>query len=52
MVWSEITSNGKSTREPKLRIAPAKTVVSKKHKLLTPEKLHLNIKKRPIKKRS
>jgi len=43
---SKITSDGKSVHEIKQSIALAKTAFSKKHKLLTSKKIHLNIKKR------
>jgi len=46
---SKITSGGKSVHKIKQRIALAKTAFSKKHKLLTSKKIHLNIKKRLIK---
>ncbi|KAL4097313.1 hypothetical protein QTP88_022107 [Uroleucon formosanum] len=46
---SKITSDGKSVHEIKQRIALAKIAFSKKHKLLTSKKIHLNIKKRLIK---
>jgi len=46
---SKITSHGKSIHEIKQHIALAITAFSKKHKLLTSKKIHLNIKKRLIK---
>ena len=46
---SKITSDGKSVHEIKQRIALAKIAFSKKQKLLTSKRIHLNIKKRLIK---
>lgn len=46
---SKITSDGKSVQEIKQCISLAKTAFSKKRKLLTSKKLHLNIKKRLVK---
>ncbi|XP_025413749.1 uncharacterized protein LOC112685915 [Sipha flava] len=46
---SKITSDGNSVHEIKQCIALAKIAFSKKHKLLTSKKIHLNIKKRLIK---
>lgn len=39
---SKITSDGKSVRETKQRIALAKTAFSEKHKLFTSKNLHFN----------
>ena len=46
---SKITSDGRSVHEIKQRIALAKIAFSKKHKLLTSKKIHLNNKERLIK---
>jgi hypothetical protein len=46
---SKIISDGKSVHEIKQRIALAKIAFSKKQKLLTSKRIHLNIKKRLIK---
>ena len=46
---SKITSDGKNVHEIKQRITLAKIAFSKKQKLLTSKKIHLNIKKRLIK---